>query len=192
MPNEPLTFDARAWDDEYRTGRWNYLADAEQAPRYAVIADWCRRFSPSAKIVDAGCGEGLLLEHLGHASFAHYHGIDFAPAAIDRARSRIRDSAREHFQCASLEDLDPSALTPDVVVFNESLYCCRDPLRLFRRYLGAVGNGLVVVSITAMQEVLASLLERMYEERIIASLTITDRRCLKGWRLLAVSADGSA
>ncbi|HEX6901223.1 MAG TPA: class I SAM-dependent methyltransferase [Thermoanaerobaculia bacterium] len=181
---------AEKWDAQYRAGRWDYLASLEQAPRYAVLAAWSHRLCSSPSVLDVGCGEGLLLEVLRRGGDLRYYGIDFAPAAVERARHRIVNSEREIVDCISAEDFDVAVAAPNLVIFNESLNCFAEPVRLLERYLSAVGAGFVLVSIAGFDAALADEIRRIHEERLVAAVSIEDRLVGKTWHLMAI--DGSS
>lgn len=177
---------AETWDSQYRAGRWDYLASLEQAPRYAVLAAWSRRLCSSPSILDVGCGEALLLEFLHRGGDFLYYGIDFAPTAIERARKRIIDAEREVVECVSVEVFDVGTLAPNLVIFNESLNCCAEPVSLLQRYLNAVGDGFVLLSIAGFDAALADEVRRIHEGRLVAAVSIEDRLVGKSWHLMAV------
>jgi SAM-dependent methyltransferase len=162
------------------------LASLEQVPRYAVLATWCRRLCSSPSILDVGCGEGLLLEFLHGGGDLRYCGIDFAPAAIERAKRRIVDGARERVECVSAEAFDVATVAPNLVIFNESLNCCAEPVRLLQRYLNVVGDGFVLLSIAGFDAALADQVRRIHEERLVATVSIEDRIVGKAWHLMAI------
>lgn len=188
----PPSSAAEKWDTQYRAGRWDYLASLEQAPRYAVLAAWCRRLCSSPSILDVGCGEALLLEVLRLGGDLRYHGIDFAPAAVERARRRIVDSEREIVECISAEAFDVATAAPDLVIFNESLNCCAEPVRLLERYLNAVGDGFVLLSIAGFDAALADEIRHIHEERLVAAVSIEDRLVGKSWHLMAIGGSSRA
>jgi SAM-dependent methyltransferase len=177
---------AEVWDAQYRAGRWDYLASVEQAPRYAVLAAWSHRLCSSPSILDVGCGEGLLLEVLRRGGDLRYHGIDFAPAAVERARLRIVNREREVVECISAEAFDVATAAPNLVIFNESLNCCAEPMRLLGRYLDAVGDGFVLLSIAGFDAALVDEIRRIHEERLVAAVSIEDRLVGKSWHLMAI------
>jgi SAM-dependent methyltransferase len=177
---------AEVWDAQYRAGRWDYLASLEQIPRYAVLGAWCRRLCSSPSILDVGCGEALLLEVLRRGGDLRYHGIDFAPAAVERARRRIVHGEREIVECISAEAFDVATAAPNMVIFNESLNCCAEPVRLLERYMNAVGDGFVLLSIAGFDAALAEEIRRIHEERLVAAISIADRLVGKAWHLMAI------
>src|SRR5215468_874043 len=90
------------WNRQYTSSAWRYLSGLEQTPRYAVIEAWRRRLKPSGSVLDLGCGEGVLFEHIAADEGVDYTGVDLAQAAIDAAAHKIRDAACERFVCADL------------------------------------------------------------------------------------------
>jgi 2-polyprenyl-3-methyl-5-hydroxy-6-metoxy-1,4-benzoquinol methylase len=180
------------WNTEYYKGRWNYLRSPEQRPRYVLVADWCRTYFAASSVLDVGCGEGLLARELSGVRGPAYHGIDFAEAAVVVGRDRTREQPLITFETASMESYEPTR-PYDVVIFNESLYCCLDPLgtlRRYARYLTPAGG--LLLSITTVHADLALLVERIYGAGLLASTVVTDRCSRKGWHLLALRGGAGA
>jgi 2-polyprenyl-3-methyl-5-hydroxy-6-metoxy-1,4-benzoquinol methylase len=133
----------RKWDDEYRDDRWQWLRDLSELGRYGVVAAYSRRLKPGGSVLDVGCGEGVLQEHLAGA-YSAYTGIDFSAEAIRRASERHEPRAR--FLVA-----DATAFTTeerfDLIVFNECLYLFDHPADVARRYQAFLKpGGLMIVS----------------------------------------------
>src|SRR5256885_1209701 len=85
------------WDEQYRSGFWNYLNDASELAHYMVIVGYVQHFSASPAILDVGCGHGRLLQLLRPYRFKSYLGVDFSAEAIQRAQSLTSPGARfEH------------------------------------------------------------------------------------------------
>jgi 2-polyprenyl-3-methyl-5-hydroxy-6-metoxy-1,4-benzoquinol methylase len=135
------------WEREYRDGSWDYLQSDEEMPRYAVIADYLRTHCPGGALLDAGCGEGVLCDHLWPGSYSQYLGIDFSVEAIARAGRRARPDTM--FMVADVSTHVPEpARRFDAIVFNEVLYCTTDPRAViahWTRYLQP--QGVMVASI---------------------------------------------
>jgi 2-polyprenyl-3-methyl-5-hydroxy-6-metoxy-1,4-benzoquinol methylase len=131
----------QTWEQEYRQGAWDYLRSDEEMPRYAVIATYLRQHCPGGLVLDAGCGEGILCDHLWPGSYSHYCGIDFSSEAIARANARPR--AHASFDVADVTTyVADAARRFDAIVFNEVLYCTEEPgavVRRFREYLKPQG-----------------------------------------------------
>lgn len=134
------------WDMQYGGSHWNYLSGIEQLGRYSIIAGYSIFMKPLGRVLDVGCGEGILLERLGD-TYSEFVGIDISDVALRRARERIHE--RAIFLKEDVEN--PSSAVAgkfDVIVFNEVLYYCADPLgtmRKYERYLNY--QGIFIVSI---------------------------------------------
>lgn len=114
------------WDEEYRAGRWSYLHDATESRRYAALARLLQRLSRGDRILDAGCGEGLLLRHvLGHGGRAwRYTGLDHSGEALAHLREAHPDSRTI---CSPLTRLcEPAPQEFDALVLSEVLYYLDD------------------------------------------------------------------
>jgi SAM-dependent methyltransferase len=173
-----------AWEKQYRDGVWSYLDEAGELARYGVVAAAVRRFRPGGTVLDLGCGEGLLADHLRPDGYRRYLGIDLSltavAAAVRRAPGRAgaqadRDAApATRFAVADAEDW-PLRGVFDAVVLNECLYYLRDPLAVARRALAALRpGGILVVSMfrTGRTGGLARLLARelpLLEEVVLSS-----------------------
>lgn len=137
--------DKEKWEQQYRSGRWSYLAGSEEFARYAIIAAHaCRGGREGLRVLDVGCGEGVLLKHFDLAKIAKYTGLDLAQSALDKIELR-RESDR--FVCSSIEEFTPDDRW-DVIIFNEVLYYTADPIAQIQRFEKALlPGGILIVSI---------------------------------------------
>ena len=132
------------WEQDYKTGRWNYLADSSEFVRYAVISSFLLRAKARFSLLDIGCGEGLLLNHLSRDAVAKYTGLDIAQAALDKIQPK-RDGDR--FVCSTVEQFEPHEKW-DAIVFNEVLYYTADPVSQIQKFERALApDGIMIVSI---------------------------------------------
>lgn len=133
------------WDRQYQAGDWTYMEKLDQSARYAAVINYIARLKPGGRILDVGCGTGILRRRLPAEAFASYHGIDISAKAV-AAASDLRD-ARTRFSRADLRSFEADERY-DVVVFNEVLYYLPRPIeelrRFARRFLAE--DGIVVVS----------------------------------------------
>lgn len=133
------------WDSQYRRGHWDFMASLEQAARYSVVGSYFLYLKRGGKILDVGCGEGLLQKYLGTAAYSRYLGIDISRDAISRAVSRADE--RTTFVCADLRQYTPEG-SFDAVVFSEVLYYVDDPLQVMESYVRCLErDGIVILSI---------------------------------------------
>src|SRR2546423_12002448 len=103
----------------------------DELARYAVIAGYLRHLKPGGSVLDVGCGEGLLADHLRPFGYARYLGVDLSETAVRQAAGRVDE--RTAFTAADAESYVPAGRW-DAIVLNESVYYFRDPLGTVRRY----------------------------------------------------------
>src|SRR5271156_867126 len=84
----PTRIDPATWDVEYATGRWDYLGDISEMPRFAIIGGYSRTVSAAASVLDIGCGNGRLATWVCPDRTHRYVGIDISSVAIQQARDR--------------------------------------------------------------------------------------------------------
>lgn len=130
--NQLLMKTKDSFNRDHASGRWAYLARSPaEAARLGAVAGYIRQFSPEGLVLDLGCGEAALLEHLGgDVAIGRYIGVDISDVALSRAHIR-RPSAS--LVSAAIEQYPPDRAV-DVLVFNEVLYYLDDPLTAFCRY----------------------------------------------------------
>lgn len=132
------------WERMYRDGSWSHLTGVAECPHHAVVAGYARKIVGAGRLLDAGCGEGGLLEYLDQAAL-DYVGFDLSPTAVDGARKRL---ARGRLTVCGFDEFAAAADSFDAIVFNESLQMHPAPLQLldrFRAFLTA--RGVFIVSL---------------------------------------------
>jgi 2-polyprenyl-3-methyl-5-hydroxy-6-metoxy-1,4-benzoquinol methylase len=117
------------------------LRSLDAVPQRAVIAGYLRHLVPGGRVLDIGCGEGLIVPHLAGLS---YVGVDLSAEAIGRAKADF--GAVAQFHAADALTYNPEGLF-DAVVFNECLYYLDDPAAAVARYEAVLKpGGFVIVS----------------------------------------------
>lgn len=164
----------RAWEEQYRAGVWSFLEEPSELARYGVVAAAVRRLRPAGAVLDLGCGEGVLADHLRPDGYRSYLGIDLSKAAVAAAAAAGRADAATRFAVADAEDW-PLEGAFDAVVLNECLYYMRRPLALAGRAWSALRpGGVLVVSMfrtgrtSGLSRLLARELPRL-EEVVVSS-----------------------
>jgi SAM-dependent methyltransferase len=132
-------------DDEYASGRWDYLGGLPELPRYAVVAGYCSTAGEGFSALDLGCGTGVLLKRLIAAGCRDYVGVDLSAVATERG-------AKEHGGSGEFIAADVAAYTParsfDRIIFNEVLYYFPEPALVVQRYAQHLNsNGSFVISL---------------------------------------------
>jgi 2-polyprenyl-3-methyl-5-hydroxy-6-metoxy-1,4-benzoquinol methylase len=129
---------ARIWNQEFASGRWDYLANLAEMPRYAVIAGYHRTAPVNKTVLDVGCGIGLLQPWLQQAGYERYLGIDLSAQAIDQAKVRADDKTR--FEAAEAESFVPPQ-SFDLIILNEMLYYMVNAPTFLQRYSQYLNDG---------------------------------------------------
>src|SRR5687767_1197443 len=83
----------RRLNRQYEAGEWTWLGRPGELARYSVLAGYALEFKPWGKVLDVGCGEGLLRDRLHSHGFTQYVGIDFEEP-IRRAARRVDERTR--------------------------------------------------------------------------------------------------
>jgi 2-polyprenyl-6-hydroxyphenyl methylase/3-demethylubiquinone-9 3-methyltransferase len=145
FPYRNLHISRDKWENQYCRGQWTYLNDIKELSRYSIISGYCNHIHPVGRILDVGCGEGILLEHLCSERAEHYTGIDISTEAIRAARERQSGKARFIVADTMKFELEENF---DIIVFNECLYYYEDPRKVLNKYAGMLGpGGIIVVSL---------------------------------------------
>ena len=128
-------------EKRYASGRWAYMKEVAESHRYSLIIGCCEYYqSGDRKVLDVGCGEGILQRRM---AYAEYLGVDMNAEAISLAMSREDEHTR--FVLAPAETYQPASQY-DVIVFNESLYYIPNPIAVFEHYRACLApDGIVVV-----------------------------------------------
>ena len=132
----PHPVPAAIWDQEFASGKWDYLGGLPEMARYAVIAGYAALLPRHASVLDVGCGAGLLQPWLARAGCSDYLGIDLSATAIAAAQPG------DGISYATADAATFTSARPfDIVVFNEMLYYMADPAAVLRRYAEFLAPG---------------------------------------------------
>jgi len=82
--------------------------------RVSIVPELLKPFLSNKKVVELGCGSGIIARKFLDYGAASYLGIDIAESAIEKARSRHGNEPRMQFQVGSVAELPP--LSADLVV----------------------------------------------------------------------------
>jgi 2-polyprenyl-3-methyl-5-hydroxy-6-metoxy-1,4-benzoquinol methylase len=126
-------------------GHWQGLRLQRQAPRYREIARLVELYGDKGKILDVGCGEGVLLDYLNLANVSQYTGIEASATAIGGV---VLTRSQDKVERLTAEQYQPCPSSWDVVVLNEMLYYLRDPAAIIDKFAkGLTKNGVLLISI---------------------------------------------
>ncbi len=100
-PGQKLRYAAETQDEAYRSGAYDFVETLEMSPRMAILAGYIR-YLGLRRILDVGCGTGLLLHYLDRD--VTYLGIDISPTAIESARANFGDRPKTRFHISSFRE----------------------------------------------------------------------------------------
>jgi 2-polyprenyl-3-methyl-5-hydroxy-6-metoxy-1,4-benzoquinol methylase len=149
LPHQPERWSVDRWTDAYGSGQLEYYGTLDELARYSLLVGYAGFFFPPGpertppRILDVGCGTGLLRARLDGAAVGDYVGVDLSPEAIRTAERR--QLPRSRFVAGDVGTLELGRF--DVVVLNEMLYYIEDLSAFFDR-LGQLlePSGLLLVS----------------------------------------------
>jgi 2-polyprenyl-3-methyl-5-hydroxy-6-metoxy-1,4-benzoquinol methylase len=147
LPYQPMKGGRELLNAEYAKGDWDYLSGLTELSRFSVVAGYCHYFHPCGKILEIGCGEGVLQERLYSAKYKRFVGVDISDEAIRRA------SQKQDEKTVFVRE-DATVYVPndrfDIIVFNESLEYFSDPLGTVQRYAHFLDQtGIFIISMFA-------------------------------------------
>lgn len=126
------------FNQQYEQKKWEGMRDIADLGRYSIIVGYTKHFCKNARILDLGCGEGILLEKFHEMDYSGYVGIDFSDVAI--ANAKKLESDRVKFIVGDLNKLSVTG-TFDVIIYNESLYYMSNPKDAVRALFSHLSPG---------------------------------------------------
>lgn len=126
------------FDRLFESGAYDRLAGASERARFSLIVGH-RDVLDAERILDIGCGQGVLAQRLGRARYQRYVGLDISRVAIEQARHAVPDARNSYIvsDVASFTTEDKF----DLIVFNECLYHMDDPAASVRHCLAFLAPG---------------------------------------------------
>lgn len=152
------------WENQYKGGKWDYLKQLSQHSRYSLIIGYIQELKKNAKILDVGCGEGILSQKICSSYYSYYKGIDFSKEAIEMAKEK--KSNKDSFEIVDAFKYQSSEKF-DVIVFNEILYYFKDNKILdlvnkYEKFLTDKGIFIVSMYFNERTNYISKLLEGNY------------------------------
>ncbi|MCX5636185.1 MAG: class I SAM-dependent methyltransferase [Planctomycetota bacterium] len=105
----------QAFDQKYTDGSWDYFDKDHSLEMRKVVEKYARK----GRILDMGCGTGILASMLNPDSFEYYLGVDASREAI--ALAQKRQSNKINFEISDIQSCKCKERF-DLIVFEESLY----------------------------------------------------------------------
>ena len=137
------------WDESYMNGYANVMSAEKELVRYKKIVELIESTGEIKRVLDLGCGNGLLENMVSNQH--QYVGVDISSCAI-----KIADANKKHFHSIFVCD-DICTYNPlsefDVIIFNESLYYIENARKVVERYFNYLQKcGSMVISIYVPNE----------------------------------------
>ena len=123
---------------------YDRIADRKRVDFIAGVLEG--KLTPQARILDVGCGNGVISRHLGKLGY-NVLGIDVSAKTIETARS-LTELPNVRFEQKSAEELVASGETYDAVICSEVLEHLSDPGSLLNvLYQSLAPNGKLIVTV---------------------------------------------
>lgn len=114
------------WEDQFSGRHWDYLFSKGESEHYQTIVGLYEKFGRKGKILDVGCGQGVLYQYLNEkfGRDLDYLGIDISEAAVKKASQLFPFGNFKQLDFDKQELLEKF----DIIIFNETLYYFIKPL----------------------------------------------------------------
>ncbi|MBN1135579.1 MAG: class I SAM-dependent methyltransferase [Anaerolineae bacterium] len=87
---------------------------------------------PGERVLDLGCGSGMIAEYISNRAGAHVTGLDYVPEAIQQARARVEAAGKAAclaFEVGDINTLTLPASAYDAILSMDTLYFSDDLAR---------------------------------------------------------------
>jgi SAM-dependent methyltransferase len=131
------------WNKQFAEGGWDWLKNLEELAHHSVLIGYLQRLAPGGRVLDMGCGNGMLVRGVSSRPWSDYIGVDF-----EEPIKHCADVADDvtHFAVGDMNDYEPQG-TFDAIVFNESAYYHWDAVKGFQRYVKYLNpEGVLLIS----------------------------------------------
>ncbi len=112
------------FNQQFESGVWEGLKGVAELGRYSIIAGYVRFYCKRPRVLDLGCGEGILQKKISAVDYQYYLGVDFSDVAINNANEF--SNAATHFEVGDLNKLNVPGKF-DAIIYNESIYYLNNP-----------------------------------------------------------------
>jgi 2-polyprenyl-3-methyl-5-hydroxy-6-metoxy-1,4-benzoquinol methylase len=137
--NKYIELSHEFWNNEYQNSYSKYLE--EEKARYSKIACIIKKNNNCFRLLDLGCGTGIIEEYLSNNVFVE--GVDISSSAINLAKR----SRRGNYYCEDIATFIPNGMF-DVVLFNEVLYYLSEANEVVNKYVAYLNeNGYMILSL---------------------------------------------
>ncbi len=122
------------------------FADLEQLDLLMQVT----HLGPAHRVLDLGCGNGMIAEYLSDCTGAHVTGLDYIPQAVQQAQERsAAKSDRLAFVTGDINRLDLAPAAFDVILSIDTMYFSEDyaaTIRALKAALSPAGQMAILFS----------------------------------------------
>jgi 2-polyprenyl-3-methyl-5-hydroxy-6-metoxy-1,4-benzoquinol methylase len=180
-------YSAEEWDDKFKGGFG--LDNPMEDSRYGALMMIMKRYEKKGPVLDFGCGDGLLQERFRAVSRVRLVGIDYAPAAIDRAKTRGLPDCE--FICTDYRKFQPFEKY-SLLVFNEAIYYIDDYIDVLERMSDhLMPNGHIVISMFHTRVTARIWKQLMARLQMVQGVLTCDERSGLRWTIRVFERPGS-
>jgi 2-polyprenyl-3-methyl-5-hydroxy-6-metoxy-1,4-benzoquinol methylase len=119
-------YNDEVWDRGYAKGEHDHYEGVPDRSRYGAIAGYLGAVPGKLDILDIGCGTGVMRERIPDQIVGSYTGVDTAPSALAKARTRgfsdsvfLENTPRRQFDAVIANDM--LYLVPEIGSFLDHL-----------------------------------------------------------------------
>ncbi len=172
-------------EHQFQNNKWDWLAVLDELPRYSVLIGCHRYHNNGGSILDLGSGQGLLLKRFSPADYSEYMAVDYSGTALKQIE------CNEKIQTA---EADLTTYVPpkqyDSVIFNESLYYVKNPIKQLERYMDYVtASGSIFLSIHRKNK---DLVDKINDRFSVYDQSMVTNKWGENWYCLTIKKAGSA
>jgi ubiquinone/menaquinone biosynthesis C-methylase UbiE len=114
------------------------FADVAQLDRLIAVT----QLGPQNRVLDVGCGNGLIAEYISDRTGAHITGLDYIPRAIQQAQARTSVKAdRLNFVVGDINALELPSASFDTVLSIDTFYFSNDYTRTVQELVDVLQPG---------------------------------------------------
>ena len=127
VPYEPAVWNSERWESEYGSGTLDYFGSIVELARYSVLVGYLGHVGRGGRLLDVGCGQGLLRSRIPDEWVGEYVGVDPTVEAI--AQAEALGAPRSRFVVGTVADAVGDGPF-DVTFCNEVLSVVPEPAAL--------------------------------------------------------------
>jgi 2-polyprenyl-6-hydroxyphenyl methylase/3-demethylubiquinone-9 3-methyltransferase len=170
------------WDASYASGSLDFYGALREQGRYGVLVGLIRAFAGKARILDIGCGVGVLRTRIPDEEVEAYLGID--PSKVAIAQAEAQHFSKSRFELGERPTADAGLF--DLIVLNEMMCYVEDLdglMKVLKSHLAPGGWLLTSMFRHAGDAALHRTVARHFTEVDVLEVVRRKHRPLHAWRV---------